>query len=95
MEIDLKPYERNRVVDTNDYPHYSICLINLKSDDGKSTFGTGFLIGPRIVLTCAHNLHDFKNNRKIDIRNLKIFPCLSDGSGKVVRAINFEYPKEY
>ena len=57
MEVDLKPPKRTPVKDPKNYPELAICSINFKID-GKDHSGTGFLIGPKAVLTCAHNLHD-------------------------------------
>ena len=46
-----------KVEDPNQYPYSAIGLITGKF--GPFFYhGTGFLISPKIVLTCAHNLFD-------------------------------------
>ena len=44
-------------MDTRKYPYSCIGLITGRFDD-KYYSGTGCLIGPKIVLTCAHNVYD-------------------------------------
>ncbi len=48
---------RKKVQDTLDFPYSAIGLLSLKYNQ-KSFSGTGFLVGPNIVLTAAHNLYD-------------------------------------
>ena len=65
--IENFPDSREEIKDTEKYPYCCIGLITGKF--GKDFYhGTGFLIGPRIVLTCAHNLYDRK--RETEAANL-------------------------
>jgi N-acetyl-anhydromuramyl-L-alanine amidase AmpD/V8-like Glu-specific endopeptidase len=46
------------VPNTTIFPHSAICLLEMKDAAGRiASRGTGFYIGPRRILTCAHNLH--------------------------------------
>ena len=51
--------DRKQVADTNIYPYSCIGLITSRKTETR-IFGTGFLIGSRVVLTCAHNLYSRK-----------------------------------
>lgn len=45
------------VPDTSLFPHSAICLLEMKDAGGNVvSYGTGFYIGSRRILTCAHNL---------------------------------------
>lgn len=48
--------KREKVENGRKYPYCCIGLIIGKDKDG-SFRGTGFLIGPNIILTCAHNCY--------------------------------------
>ena len=54
--------------------------------------GTGCLIGPRIVLTCAHNIYDPKFNEPTD---LNFYPAVNGKDGKGFPVKKFYYPPEY
>ena len=58
---------RELIKDTEEYPYCCIGLVTGKFDNNFS-YGTGFLIGPRIVLTCAHNIYNKK--REMEGTNL-------------------------
>jgi V8-like Glu-specific endopeptidase len=47
---------RNKVEDARKYPYCCIGLITGQAK-GSRFKGTGFLIGPNIILTCAHNCY--------------------------------------
>jgi V8-like Glu-specific endopeptidase len=48
--------QRVRVVNPRAYPFSTVCAIASFFDDGDPRGGTGFLIGPRLVLTAGHNV---------------------------------------
>jgi len=52
--ISLPPMQLTRVADTRLAPFASICRIVGRSAKGGMSYGTGILIGPYHVLTCAH-----------------------------------------
>lgn len=44
-----------------EYPYSAIGIIIMKHQGQQQFYqGTGFLIAPNVVFTCAHNLYDFK-----------------------------------
>ena len=51
------------------------------------------MIGPKTVLTCAHNLYNYDRKEQVDVKDLKFIPSQKGASGKIFRAVNFEYPK--
>jgi len=52
--IRLPPVRLTRVADTRLAPFASICRIVTRTVKGGESYGTGILIGPYHVLTCAH-----------------------------------------
>jgi V8-like Glu-specific endopeptidase len=52
--LSLPPARLTRVADTRLAPFASICRIVARTAGGGESFGTGILIGPYHVLTCAH-----------------------------------------
>ena len=64
---------RKKVEDGRKYPYCCIGLITGQTK-GARFKGTGFLIGPNIILTCAHNCYSRKSEEKC--HNLKFFPGL-------------------
>ena len=63
---------RVRVTDTSAIPWRCICHIEVEYEAGPIGFGTGFLIGPKSVLTAAHVICDPAKKRKA--RRLRIMP---------------------
>ena len=57
--IQNSPDLREKVSKTDHYPFSSIGLI-FGEINYKQCFGTGTLIGPDIVITCAHNCYSKK-----------------------------------
>jgi V8-like Glu-specific endopeptidase len=44
-----------RVQDTNRSPYNAVGLIRMEWNDGETYYGSGALVAPNLVLTCAHN----------------------------------------
>ena len=40
-------------------------------------------------------MYDHKNKKPFDLRYIKVIPSFEEDSGKVAKAMNIEYPKEY
>ncbi|MFN3287878.1 MAG: trypsin-like serine peptidase [Sphingomonadaceae bacterium] len=53
--------DRERRTDTDQPPLRAICSLVMEDANGLAMIGTGFLVGRRTVMTCAHNLrkHNF------------------------------------
>lgn len=54
-------YSDQRVLVSEDllktYPYSGICQLKSKFSGDATQYGTGFLISPTLVLTCAHNVY--------------------------------------
>jgi V8-like Glu-specific endopeptidase len=55
-ETVFEPDGRNRVPDPRNYPFSAICSLVIVNAQNERFFGTGFLAGPRLVLTAGHNV---------------------------------------
>ena len=61
---------------------------------GQSFYGTGCLIGAKIVLTCAHMLYD--RSSKEEARELRFIPGINGNIERPSFEVdNFYYPTEY
>lgn len=58
----------------------------------KNYYGTGFLVGPNIVATCAHNCFNTLYGRAEEII---FYPALNEFVGESFKVKKFYYPKEY
>jgi V8-like Glu-specific endopeptidase len=47
---------RQRIQDTTYFPYSAVCELRIFNQVGKEFAGTGCLVGPKVVLTAAHNL---------------------------------------
>lgn len=63
---------RVRVSETSAIPWRCICHIEVEYEAGPAGFGTGFLIGPKSVLTAAHVIVDPAKKKKA--RRLRVMP---------------------
>ena len=54
---------REKVENTREYPYCCIGIVTTKFSQWTSN-GTGCLIAPRIVLTCAHNIYSRDSNEE-------------------------------
>ena len=46
--------DRVRIVDTDLYPWRMICALRMRGESGASAIGTGWLVGPKTVITAGH-----------------------------------------
>lgn len=60
LEVIIGPDERQPVDNTREYPWRCICSLIIRAGDGSSWIGTGWLVGPRTVVTAGHcvYIHD-------------------------------------
>ncbi len=54
-----------KVNNTFVFPHKQTCRVTFKKSNGETSNGTGSLIGPNILLTCAHCIYDPDNNNAL------------------------------
>lgn len=65
-------YAYHRVYDTTEYPYISTCKLEI---DGRENVGSGFMVGPNLMLTAAHCLFAEDNS----IRPWYAYPAYNDG----------------
>ena len=54
QEVVIGTDDRKKITATKQYPWRTICSLKIKAKDGTNWIGTGFLIGPRTVITAGH-----------------------------------------
>lgn len=93
--------DRQPVLDTSPFPYQSIACLELWGQAPRSARGTAWLMGPRILLTVAHNLYSpfFSKNQKdfAWARKVEITPGRTkgvSGFGKC-RATALAIPRAY
>lgn len=92
QEKPLFPSEDHRKLVRNDkieyLPYSAILRIQVKFESDKESWfsGTGFLVGPRHLLTTAYNIYDDNNDEWAEI--IQVITPL--GIGHVLRAYKFE-----
>jgi glutamyl endopeptidase len=59
-EVIIGPDNRVRINPTTAYPWRAICALKITAQDGSKWIGTGWLVGPRTVITAGHcvYMHD-------------------------------------
>lgn len=82
------PDTRKKIEETRKYPYSCIGLVTGRFGTIISN-GSGCLIGPDIVLTCAHNLYDREN--KIEANNVFFCPGLNGSIGEQFKVKSFHY----
>ncbi|WP_299133861.1 trypsin-like serine protease [uncultured Tenacibaculum sp.] len=61
QEVVIGKDDRKKINGTTKYPWRAICSLKIKAKDGTSWIGTGFLIGPRTVITAGHVVYMHKH----------------------------------
>jgi len=83
VEGDDRDDDRIRVLNTLDKPFRYICALDLyfpNYNQGYPLAGSGALIGPNVVLTCAHNLH--AHNLKKTVNRVTVAPAQASLNSK-------------
>src|SRR4029450_3925081 len=57
LESVLGPDDRARILDTELPPWRMICALEMRGPSGAGAIGTGWLVGPRTILTAGHCVH--------------------------------------
>jgi V8-like Glu-specific endopeptidase len=57
LEVVIGIDDRQEIASTSDYPWRAICSLLMTAADGMRFIGTGWLVGPRLVLTAGHCLY--------------------------------------
>lgn len=61
QEVVIGKDDRKKITATKKYPWRTICSLRIKAKDGTRWIGTGFLIGPRTVITAGHVVYMHKH----------------------------------
>lgn len=64
-----------RVNDTSEFPYRVTCRLII---DGGMAYGSGYLVGPNVMLTAAHCAYDKENDNKP--RQFRVYPGYNDGA---------------
>lgn len=78
IEVVLGFDDRVQVVPTLDYPWRCICMLRVTAADGTQWFGTGWLAGPRLVVTAGHVVHIAERGGWV--REIEVIPASDGGS---------------
>lgn len=54
--------DRTRISNTRDWPYRGTVYLEILFSTGKKGFGTGFMMGPNLLVTAAHNVYDDVTN---------------------------------
>ena len=64
---------RTPVQDVEQYPYSAICYLHLYFENGEYR-GTGFLVGPNLLLTAAHVLRDGETGNPTFVQRIDVYP---------------------
>jgi len=67
---------RTQVLDTAKWPH-SVHGVLIYKVENITTWGTGILIGPHVVLTAGHNLYNYETKGFTDVKSLQFLPGMN------------------
>ncbi len=71
----FKPDNRVRIMNPTAYPFSAVCGLTILNKQGERYFGTGFLAGPKLVLTAGHNVFYHSDGGFMD--KIHVFPGLN------------------
>ena len=78
LEVVIGPDDREQITGNTDaYPWRCICSLKLTANDGSDWIGTGWLVGPRTVITAGHCVYVHKRGGWV--RSIEVIPG-RDGS---------------
>lgn len=60
LETVIGVDERERILDTDLFPWRMICALRMRAEGGGGAIGTGWLAGPRTIVTAGHCVHDMR-----------------------------------
>jgi glutamyl endopeptidase len=58
--------DRKQVRNTREYPYRCICFLKIKASDGTLWTGTGWLAGPRTIITAGHCVYIHENGGMVE-----------------------------
>lgn len=78
MEVIIGTDDRVKIGDTTVYPWRAICALRMTAADGTKWIGTGWLVGPRTVITAGHCVYMHDNGGWP--RSIEVIPGLNGAS---------------
>lgn len=78
QEVIIGTDDRVRILNTTVYPWSAICALRMTAANGTKWIGTGWLVGPRTVITAGHCV--FMHNEGGWAKSIEVIPGLNDGS---------------
>jgi V8-like Glu-specific endopeptidase len=69
--------KRERYFKTKSFPQSAIGVVLIKHSENETTWGTGVMIGPDIVLTAAHNVYNDAEPVRKKYANIKFIPGIN------------------
>jgi glutamyl endopeptidase len=86
LEIILGADNRIRITNTTEYPWRAICALKITAANGRQFIGTGFLVGPRTVITAGHCVHMAAQGGWV--RSIQVIPGRNDGQSPFGSAVS-------
>ncbi|ARK12092.1 trypsin-like serine peptidase [Fibrivirga algicola] len=77
-EVIIGTDDRVRITNTTVYPYRAICALRITAADGTRWIGTGWMVGPRTVITAGHCV--FLHNNGGWARSIEVIPGLNDAA---------------
>lgn len=77
-EVIIGNDDRVRVTNTTSFPWRAICALMITAANGNRFIGTGFLVGPRTVITAGHCV--FMHDQGGWARSIEVIPGLNDAA---------------
>lgn len=77
QEVIIGTDDRVRITPTTSFPWRAICALRITAGDGSRWIGTGWMVGPRTVMTAGHCV--FMKNNGGWVKSIEVIPGL-DGA---------------
>lgn len=71
------------------FPHTAICSLQITAQNGKMYIGTGFFVGPRVVLTAGHCVYMHEDGGWA--KSIEVIPALDGSTRKFSSAISTQF----
>jgi V8-like Glu-specific endopeptidase len=71
----FEPDSREIVHNPASYPYSAVCGLTIMNNAGKRYYGTGFVAGPRLILTAGHNV--FYHDDGGFMKEIQVYPGLN------------------
>lgn len=76
LEVIIGPDERIRVTNTRAFPWRAVCALSITAANNRQFIGTGWLIGPRTVITAGHCVYMHEEGGWA--RSIRVIPACND-----------------